>query len=345
MSFGDGIEAGRDRRAQQSAEREDQMRNRFNLAPGDEGRDGTDAWLELDEGDPVPFEIKSSDVASVSTARDVGREHIEKWRRRHWLFGFFQRGSMNPPIARCFIYASPHQLEEWIAQQEEYAGKDWEIVRLLPTLATRDLLRAVVGDQEHYSLNDARGILKSQKLESGEHMTPQIRTLLQQAGLSGDPTKMTPAVYRALMDRQAGFSRMALGALAAELAEPLSALELTEALGDHDFYPLKDVDDLLRRRQLAAGGRLAKAAIADRADNAEGFSADRMLALLRERIRYLLDRGATRNNPHISESWLRAHVPDDQVLAGNEHRSAAWLETRVHRELQTMAAATDAPTA
>lgn len=344
MSFGEGIEQDRDRRAQQSAEREDHMRNRFNLAPGDEGRDGTDAWLELEEGGRVPFEIKSSDVASVSTARDVGREHIEKWRRRHWLFGFFQRGSMNPPIARCFIYASPHQLEGWIGQQEEYAGKDWEIVRLLPALASRDLLRAVVGDQDHYSLDDARGILKSQKLESGEHMTPEIRDLLQQAGLE-EPTKMTPAIYRALMDRHAGFSRLTLDALVAELAEPLTDPELTEALGDHDFYPLEAVDALLRRRQLSAGGRLGRAAIAERADSVAGFSPDRMLVLLRERIRYLLDRGATRNNPHISESWLRAHVPHDQLLAGNEHRSAAWLETRVQRELQAMAAATDAPTA
>src|SRR5437016_2069210 len=134
-------EQSRDLRAQQAAEREDQMRDRFGLLPGGEGRPGVDALLPLVESEgEAPFEVKSSDSDSVSTARDVGREHIEKWRRRHWLFGFYIRGSRNPPIARHYIYASPQQLEPWIAEQERYVLPDWELVRLLPSLADHGLL-------------------------------------------------------------------------------------------------------------------------------------------------------------------------------------------------------------
>ena len=67
--------------------------------------------------------------------------------------------------------------------------------------------------------------------------------------------------------------------------------------------------------------------------------------LLHERARYLLDRGATRNNPHIPESRLLELVPINQVIPGETGRRAQWLEQMVQRELQAIAAATDAATA
>lgn len=149
-------EQPRDTRAQQAAEREDQMRDRFGLAPGGEGRPGVDALLPMDDELMVPFEVKSSDGDSVSTARDVGRQHIEKWRRRHWLFGFYERGTRNPPRAVRYIYASPRQLEPWIADQERYALPDWELVLRLPAAADSGLLAAVVGSKENYTIEDAR---------------------------------------------------------------------------------------------------------------------------------------------------------------------------------------------
>lgn len=254
------------------------MRDRFGLLPGGEGRPGVDAILSMDPEGEVPFEVKSSDTDSVSTARDVGREHIGKWRRRHWLFGFYVRGSRNPPVATRYIYSSPRQLEPWIAEQEQYVLPDWEIVRVLPTLAGRALLAAVAGERDTYTLADAQRLLKQQKLEAGEHMTPEIRTILAEAGL-GEPPRMTTTVYRALMDR------------------------------------------------------------------AGGYSPTRMLVLLQERARYLLDRGATRNNPHIPEARLLELVPEDQVIAPEAARKAQRLEELVRRELQLIAAATDDATA
>jgi len=268
----------RDTRAQQSAEREDQMRDRFGLVPGGGGRPGVDAILPLGEDGEIPFEVKSSDGDSVSTARDVGREHIAKWRSRHWLFGFYRRGSRNPPIPERFIYASPRQLEPWIAEAEQYVLPDWQIVRLLPGTADLSVLAGVAGQKKVYTLEDARKILKSQKLEAGEHMTREIRTVLDASGLP-EPTKMGTKVYKALMDRP------------------------------------------------------------------DGFSPERMLVLLHERARYLLDRGATRNNPHIAQSRLLKLVPRDQVIGSDAGRWAQRLEELVRRELQAAkAAATDTAT-
>jgi hypothetical protein len=335
-------ERPRDTRAQQSAEREDQMRDRFGLVPGGEGRPGVDALFPAGEGLDVPFEVKSSDTDSVSTARDVGREHIIKWRNRHWLFGFYKRGSRNPSIAIRYIYASPRQLEPWIAEQETYVLPDWELVRLLPAAVDRRLLIAVAGDKAHYTLQDAKRLLKSQKLEAGEHMTPAMRALLLDAGLN-EPTRMTMPVSRALADRKTGFSELAFRALIAKTAGPVDESAIRNNFGETDFYELRAVVEFLSKHRLTDGRRITMKSIRSECDREEGFSADRMLVLLGERARYLLDRGATRNNPHIPERRLLQLVPPDQVIPADAGRWAQLLEVLVRREL-SRAAATDLAT-
>lgn len=121
--------------------------------------------------------------------------------------------------------------------------------------------------KEIYTLQDAKRILKQQKLEAGEHMTAEIREVLKASGLP-EPRRMGTPVYKALMDRP------------------------------------------------------------------KGFSPERMLVLLHERARYLLDRGATRNNPHLPETTLTKLVPDDQVIKPEAPRKAQRLQELVRRELQ-----------
>jgi hypothetical protein len=188
---------------------------RFNLVKKDSKRDGVDAVLVLDDQD-IPFELKSSDGPDISTARDVGPEHIVKWRSRHWLFGFFDK--QTDELKYCY-YASPVLMEGWIAQQETYVQADVRMVKNVPELIDLKALDAIVGAKSEYGLADARNLLKSQKMPDG--------------------TKMGPAKYREYMDRTKGFSRQ------------------------------------------------------------------RMLELVRLRCYYLLDRGATRNNPHIPSAYFR----------------------------------------
>jgi len=74
--------------------RQNQLLYLFNLekVPG-AGRSDTDAQLVLAENLIIPFELKSTtdEKGSVTTARDVGREHIKKWRGKHWLIGVYEK--------------------------------------------------------------------------------------------------------------------------------------------------------------------------------------------------------------------------------------------------------------
>jgi len=188
---------------------------RFNLVKKDAKRDGVDAVLQLG-GRDVPFELKSSDGDDISTARDVGPEHIIKWRSKHWLFGFFDK--QTDELKHCF-YASPVLMEPWIANQEEYVRTDLRLVKTVPELIGLEAMDAILGAKDEYSRADARSLLKSQKMPDG--------------------SKAGPAMYRDLMDLPNGYSR------------------------------------------------------------------SRMLEFVRLRSAYLLDRGATRNNPHIPSSYFR----------------------------------------
>jgi hypothetical protein len=67
------------------------------------GRGDTDAKLVLASGD-IPFELKSSTYDSVTTARDVSPLHLEKWRKEHWLFGFYEADGKT--LKYC-LYGSP----------------------------------------------------------------------------------------------------------------------------------------------------------------------------------------------------------------------------------------------
>jgi len=153
------------------------------------------------------------------------------------------------------------------------------------------------------------------------------------------------------MDRHTGFSAVGLRALMSRLAQPPTETAIVAELGDRDFYPVDDVIAFLRGirhrgplARLATSVRLTLEEITDAADHVEGYSRDRMLVLLRERIRYLMDRGATRNNPHIPESRLLQLVPADQVISADDRRPAHRLEVLVQRELHEMAAAREAAT-
>ena len=98
--------------------REKQMTQLFNLTvPQDRSRSGIDAQLHID-GRVVNFELKSTTSNSVSTVRDFGPDHVQKWRDGlHWLFAFYdQTGS---DLQYC-VHASPSDMEPWIAAKEAY---------------------------------------------------------------------------------------------------------------------------------------------------------------------------------------------------------------------------------
>ncbi len=169
------------------------------------GRADTDAELVV-KGAAIPFELKSSTDDSVTTVRDFGPAHVEKWKTKHWLIGFYKKDGVT--LQYC-VYGSPKKMAPWVKEKEEYIRVDFELAKTVPNLITVEILYQVLGRKGVYTLQDARMLHKRQ---------------------------YTAAQY----------------------------------LGQRDLQ--------------------------------NGYSPERMLAILKDRCRYIISRGSTLNNPHIPGS-------------------------------------------
>jgi hypothetical protein len=169
-----------------------------------EGRSGIDAFLELGKH-RIPFELKTTSKGSVTTVRDFGLDHINKWQGKHWLFGFYQEEYV------YYKYASPNMMTAWIEEKAEYIRPDFELADIASKKLTLDDLYQICDYKELYSYHDAKRIQKMQYKKDK---------------------------YLALQDLKAG------------------------------------------------------------------YSSNRMLEILRDRVKYLIERGSTLNNPHIPSSYF-----------------------------------------
>jgi hypothetical protein len=205
--------------------REQELCNLFNLEwDPDHARGGDDAWFETKiqgETRRVPVEVKSTTSDSVSTARDVGLPHIEKWRQKLWVIGFYTKSHGRPRLQDC-LCLTPEEMEPWIAQIEAYIAPDIKLSELASRHLALDDLYTMCGEKRAYTLDDARTLYKRQ---------------------------LSLEEYKAAMD----------------------------------------IDD--------------------------GYSPGKMLEILRSRLRYIADRGATLNNPHVTKKFLASF--DDQRISKN----------------------------
>lgn len=144
----------------QDDDRENQMVNLFNLTvPEGRGRSDIDAHLNID-GRLISVELKSTTKKSVSTVRDFGPEHIKKWRADlHWIFAFYDESGQK--LSHC-VYASPEDMEKWIASKERYVRPDILLANSLPGLVSSDMVKSILGEKEIYSPDDAKWIMKKQ---------------------------------------------------------------------------------------------------------------------------------------------------------------------------------------
>jgi len=193
--------------AAQDDARENRLVDIFNLErPENRTRHGVDAVLRID-GRELEFELKSTTTGKgLTTVRDFGRDHIEKWRTRHWIISIHNGNDLT--LCR---YGSPDAMKPWIEDRWEYIRPDFELAKIAPERITLADMFAVIGEKPAYSLADAQKLHKKQ---------------------------YTKAQY-------------------------------TEALG-----------------------------------GAPHFTPERMLAIFRDRLHYVIERGSTLNNPHISPEYL-----------------------------------------
>jgi hypothetical protein len=140
----------------QDDDREEAMRKLFDLYKDEnEGRSGVDAFLDID-GKSIPFELKTTSNGSVTTVRDFGPDHIEKWKDKHWLIGFFIKGK------EYYMYGSPAMMSPWIKSKELYIRPDFILSKLVPAKLNKKDMCQVLDEKAKYSYEDAKGVQKRQ---------------------------------------------------------------------------------------------------------------------------------------------------------------------------------------
>ncbi len=159
--------------AAQDDAREREMRTLFNLvrAP-DAGRGDIDALLELRgnavpaplRGERIDFELKSATGGrpNISTVRDFGLHHVEKWRRLHWLFGIYGRDARGDQELQYCLYGSPQAMKPWFDRMAAYIGPDVALAEHAPPLIDDAALVAMLGTAERFDREDARRLMKNQ---------------------------------------------------------------------------------------------------------------------------------------------------------------------------------------
>jgi hypothetical protein len=189
--------------------RENAMRELFGLYKDKaEGRSGIDAYLSIDNRE-IPFELKTTSKGSVTTVRDFGPDHIEKWKDKHWLIGFFIGGR------EYYKYGSPVMMAPWIEEKQKYIAPDFKLARIVSEKLNLYDVYDVLEEKKKYTYEDAKNLQKMQ-------------------------------------------------------------------YNKEQYIALQDLDG--------------------------GYSPDRMLDILQDRAKYLVERGSTLNNPHIPfkyfEGWI-----------------------------------------
>jgi hypothetical protein len=127
------------------------------VRPENHSRGGVDALLPLG-GAQLKFEIKSTTRGSVTTVRDFGPDHVEKWVGKHWLIGVYNRRQELGYV----LYGTPEKMAPWIESKHKYILPDFELAALAPENIGLDILFAIVGQKDCYSVEDAFKIQKKQ---------------------------------------------------------------------------------------------------------------------------------------------------------------------------------------
>jgi len=96
----------------------------------------------------------------------------------------------------------------------------------------------------------------------------------------------------------------------------LSLEDLYKVLSKKETYTLDDAKSIQKRQYLAEK-------YLELQDKKNGYSPERMLEILRVRLKYLIERGSTLNNPHISGSYF-----DSWEKITNDHANKLKLAVK-----------------
>ena len=161
----------------QDDERERELVRLFNLDwdPAHQ-RAGVDAILVLQRPQGmvhVEVEVKSTTGGTVSTARDFGMSHIEKLRRKLFVIGFYSKEPRRPELQRC-LCLTPVDMAPWIDAKEAEIGIDHRIAQRVSLRLTEADLVEVCGGKPHYTIEDAKRVLRQQWTSEQYQQAPDM---------------------------------------------------------------------------------------------------------------------------------------------------------------------------
>lgn len=149
----------------QDDERERELVRMFNLEwDSDHQRGGTDAVLKININQKeysLAVEVKSTTGETVSTARDVGITHIEKWRKKLFVIGFYTSDARRPEL-KSSLCLTPIDMEPWITSVEQKILIDFKLAQLASKHLSLSDLFEICGEKEYYELADAKSLHKQQ---------------------------------------------------------------------------------------------------------------------------------------------------------------------------------------
>ena len=110
----------------QDDQREIEVINLLGLKKGSD-RSGVDAYFTFQNhgiNTTIDIELKSTTNSTVSTARDVGLDHINKWRSKYWIIAYYDKSGSE---LKSLLGLSPEEMEPWIKSIEDYILPDFLI--------------------------------------------------------------------------------------------------------------------------------------------------------------------------------------------------------------------------
>jgi Restriction endonuclease PvuII len=124
----------------------------FELQQANHNRTGPDA---LDENGRL-YELKSTTRDRVSSARDVGMDHLTKWRHLNWIFGRGNYKGRQFDFEQIY-FLTPEQMEPWFSVIEAKLTRDDALFKR----ALKVLERAgfTAAERERVQLAFRRGVL------------------------------------------------------------------------------------------------------------------------------------------------------------------------------------------
>ncbi|MEG3163800.1 hypothetical protein U1701_04260 [Sphingomonas sp. PB2P19] len=332
--------------AVQDDSRENVMVAMFNLkqAP-DRARHDPDAFLDH-QGHRFLFELKSTTNNSISTVRDFGPDHIKKWLEMHWIVGFFKSGVQVPTY--CY-YLTPLDMKKWTDEIWEYVKVDFAFADIAAKRITIDDLYDLFGQKNSYSVNEAKSINKKQYTAS-----EYIEKCDLSGGISPSAFNRTrcPFVSDDWFAENIGFKDVYAVEDILKLVNYQSNLEIIaeQVSGRHvdgdqiaNILPPSIIDregvNITEGISAKKASSLIKSIATKKGlqtlvDIRASYSPSAMLEIIRDRCRYLINRGSTLNNPHINEEFFaRFDQIDDEHAQRLREKLSAYLLANPPKEL------------